>query len=297
MRRFVLAAIAVAVLGVAAGCAAPAGVDKDLVDDWAMMAEAKVPEPAEGNCWNTDVSQLDDVVPSRVTQIPCEMQHMFETIHVGHFTGNAADGSLPPTADGLSTAYAECDGAAKTYLGNAWQAGRIHLIVQTPTKAQWAGGGRFFRCDVVALRTELGTLEPRKEPFKDALKPGGELALTCGNLVGLDSSGGWDDITPASCTAAHDVEFVGVVNAKTSTYPSDGKTLESAFSDVCEQQLMSYIGMSASHFAKQKALLYGYWMMAGQDEWKAGNHTARCYAMIDKKKISRSLKGAGNIAI
>jgi hypothetical protein len=62
--------------------------------------------------------------------------------------------------------------------------------------------------------------------------------------------------------------------------------------------MLSYIGMSRGSWANQKALFYGYWMTADtKSEWNAGNHTARCYAMVDKKKINRSLKGAGDITV
>ncbi|GAA2610944.1 hypothetical protein GCM10010399_47280 [Dactylosporangium fulvum] len=298
VKRFALVTAALAAVLVTGACAAPDGADRDLVDDWVMLGEAKVPEPVGGDCWTTDLAQLDAVLasPSRVVQMPCDFQHAFETVHVGHFTGNLADGSTPPALEEMTAAYTECDDAAKSYLGAAWQAGRTHLLIVPPTKAQWAGGARFFRCDVGALRTEAGYLEPRKTTLKDSLKAGGELLLGCGTQVGVNADT-WDDITPTACTAPHDVEFVGAVESKAQTYPADDKSYESAFADRCEQALLNYTGMTPSHFGKQRSLYFGYWMTAGQQEWKAGNRTARCYAMLDKKKISRSLKGAGNISI
>jgi hypothetical protein len=298
MRRFALAACVLLLLG-AGGCAVqPQGGDRDLVDDWVMLAEAKVPEPAVGDCWTTDAGRIDDVIdaPSRVVQAPCDSQHAFETVHVGHFTGKLADGGVAPSRDEMADAYTECNTAANEFLGAAWQSGRVHLLISAPTSAQWAGEARFFRCDVGALRTELGYLEPGKTTLKDSLKPGGALLLGCGVQVGV-ADDGWDDITPAACTTPHDTEFVGLVQSKTQVYPQDSKSFDAAFGDSCEKLLLSYTGMSTSHFAKELDLNYGYWMAAGSDEWKAGDHTARCYAMLEKKKLSRSLKGVGNISI
>ena len=287
------------VLGLLGGCAVtPAGVDKDLVDDWGRLAEAKVPEPAAGDCWTSDLGQLDDVLaaPGRVLQGPCDFSHAFETVHVGHFTGTAASGGVPPSRDEMADAYAECDAKAKEFLGGAWQTGRLHLLLAAPSSAQWAGGARFYRCDVGALRTEAGYLEPRKETLKGGLAAGSPLLLGCGNQVAA-AKNEWSDITPSACTSAHDTEFVGVVTAKTPTYPADDKAFQAAFDDPCEAALLAYTGMSPGQFAKELNLNFGYWSTGGQQEWKGGNHTARCYAMIDKKKLSRSVKGNGNADI
>ena len=51
MVRSRMTAVAVLLLAAVTGCTAsvPGGVDKDLVNGWAMMPEAKVPEPRAGD--------------------------------------------------------------------------------------------------------------------------------------------------------------------------------------------------------------------------------------------------------
>ncbi|MGI5242356.1 septum formation family protein [Dactylosporangium sp. CA-139066] len=296
MKRIAALATAVALTGALGGCAGTKAGDGDLTDDWAMMAAPKIPEPAVDSCWTTSATKVNDVTPSAVTQTTCDMSHVFETVKVGHFTGSAASSSSPPSPSQLTDAWSDCDKAATDYLGAEWQGGRVWVNVVVPTSRQWSGDARFYRCDVGALRSELGVLEPRKTTMKGTLTSGGELKLTCGTQVGTTQDS-WDDITPSRCTDPHDVEYVGAVSSSTNDWPADGKAVDAAFSKACEAKMLSYIGMSHSSWANQKALYYGYWMTGDKDEWTAGNHTARCYAMIDKKKINRSLKGAGDINV
>src|SRR5690348_5305561 len=116
-----MTAVLVAVLAplLVAGCApAPRGGDRDLVDDWAMLAAAKVPEPRPGDCWSTDASDVFDVIgaPGRVVRAPCEHTHAIETAHVGHFTGAQADAERPPGPGDLAEQYKVCDVETTDYL-------------------------------------------------------------------------------------------------------------------------------------------------------------------------------------
>jgi hypothetical protein len=296
MKRIALLAGAVALVAAAAGCGPAKAGDGDLLDDWAMLAAAKVAEPAAGACWTTSATDTAELTDTRAYQQPCDMDHVFETASVGHFTGDAASGSSAPTGAKLAAAWAECDEAASDYLGAEWQSGRVYVAVVAPTDRQWAGGGRFYRCDVGALRTEAGMFDPRKTTMKGALAAGGDLRLSCGTQVGVTQDS-WEDITPTPCTEPHDVEYVGTVSSPTNDYPSDDKAYDAAFGKTCEAKMLSYIGMSRTSWASQKALYYGYWMTGVKSDWAVGNHTARCYAMIDKKKINRSLKGAGDVSV
>lgn len=290
------AAVLALVLVGAAGCTqVPAGVDKDLVDGWAMMAEAKVPEPHDGDCWTTQADKVYGLidVPGAAVQTPCDFSHVLETVLVGHFTGPLADSDRAPSLGQMADTYKACDAELTKFLGSSWQNGRVRLVVSQPTNSQWHGGARFYRCDVAALRTEHGVLEPRKTTLKGTLAAGGEMLLGCSVMVGSGDS--WTDLTPAACTAAHDVEFMGVVTAKTATYPGDDKALTAAFGTGCQSQIRTVTRIPDNNLGRAKAS-YGYAQIAGEDEWKVGNHNAWCYVMLPKK-ITRSLKGAGNITI
>jgi hypothetical protein len=296
MKRFALLACGVALVAAAAGCGPAKAGDGDLTDDWGMLAVAKVPEPTAGSCWTTSATEVADFGSTLATQKPCDMDHVFETALVGHFTGDAASGNNQPEGAKLAAAWTECDKAAGDYLGGEWQSGRVYVTIVAPTDRQWDGGARFYRCDVGALRTESGVFAPRTSTLKGALGGSGDLRLTCGVQVGT-SADSWDDITPAACTDPHDVEYVGAVSSPGNDYPTDSKAYDAAFGKTCEAKTLAYIGMSRTSWASQEALYYGYWMTGNKNEWAAGNHSARCYAMIDKKKINRSLKGAGDIKV
>jgi hypothetical protein len=294
--RFRWVTVLALVLATAAGCGrVPAGADRNLVDDWSMLGEAKVPVPEVGDCWSTDTSEVYDIVdvPGGVVQAPCENSHVIETAYVGQFTGAQADADRVPSLDQLADQYKVCDEETAKYLGAAWANGRLRLLVYPPTSGQWKGGARFFRCDVAALRTEAGLLDPRKETLKGTLQAGGSMLLGCTNQVGTKES--WSDLTPTACTAAHDTEFVGVITAAIGTYPADDKAMDTAYSDKCWAQVRAFTGSPDSVLDKAD-VRYGYWMMADKNEWKAGLRTARCYVMLPKK-VTRSLKNIGGAAI
>jgi hypothetical protein len=295
--RLRMVAVLALLLATAAGCTrVPAGVDKDLVDEWAMMAAAKVPEPKVGDCWTTLAGNVEAIARSAVSvvQTPCDMSHVTETAHVGHFTGAPADADRPPAADTIADTYAACDAEVTKFLGGPWQEARLRMIVYPATSTQWAGGARFFRCDVASLRSERGVLDPRTTSLRGALQAGGDLRLGCGTKV--ETNGSWSDVTPVACTAPHNIEFAGIVASVGAVYPVDAKARQVAWGTACLNKIRAYTGIPDSALAKAKAG-WGYWQVAiSQDEWKAGNHNARCYITLPKQ-ITRSLKGAGNITI
>jgi hypothetical protein len=295
VKRIAVLACTVALAGALGGCGVKAG-DGDLVNGWPMLGAPKVPEPAVGTCWSTSATEVDKLTQTSMIQTTCDLQHVFETVKIGHFTGSVASSSTAPNASDMTDAWTDCAQAATDYLGGEWQSGRVYVTVIAPTSRQWGADARFYRCDVGALRTELGLFDPRNGSMKGTLASGGELRLGCGNQVNTTDNS-WDDITAAKCTDPHDTEYVGSVTSASSDYPSGSKALETAFDEACKTKMLSYIGMSRSNLSSQKALYYGYWMIAGKDGWAQGNHSARCYAMIYKKKINRSLKGAGDTQI
>jgi hypothetical protein len=296
MRTRTLAVLAL-VLASVAGCAkVPAGVDKELVDDWAMMAEAKVPEPKPGDCWTTQSLNVQAILGSSVAvaQALCDMTHVAETVYVGHFTGPLADADSPPVADRLADTYAACDAELTKFLGGSWEEGQVRMIVYPATSTQWRGGARFFRCDVASVRTERGLLEPRTKTLQGTLQPGGELLLGCGTKI--ENNGAWSDVDPLACTAPHNIEFAGIAASVSGVYPPDTKARQAAWGTACMNKIRAYTGIPDRNLAKANAG-WGYWQVAmTQTEWTFGNHNARCYITLPKK-ITRSLKGAGNITI
>jgi putative regulator of septum formation len=256
-----------------------------------VMAEAKIKAPAVGDCW---ANTRGGLTSEQLTQTLCDWSHATETFHVGELSGALATGSAPPARKDLVEPYAACDKAAKDFLGDAWQLGLLDLVVLPPAVTHWRAGARYFRCDLVELRSESGAIVPRKETLKGALQGERKIAVGCGTQL-LDGKE-WSDTTPGPCTAPHDMEFVGFVEATNRPYPTDDKGLDVAFADLCEAKLLGYTGMSSGHFDREPDLEYGYWMMSSEEEWQGGNRSARCHLMLTKK-ISRSLKGVGNVDV
>ncbi|WP_238007372.1 septum formation family protein [Dactylosporangium sp. AC04546] len=294
MRRFLLAACALLVLGTAA-CAAPKGTDGNLVDDWPALPAPKVPEPAVGACWKTTAwAAYEQLAFEYTLPADCATEHHMETVHVGQVPADLASSTQVPSALQLSQVYRECEPAAEKYLGGAWQTGRVYLYLHPTTAAQWRGGARFYRCDVATVDSEADHLVPQTGTLKDSLRPGGPRAIGCGNQVVRDKK--IVDLTPTACTDPHDTELVGYARRPdVQTIPPDYKGIEAIFKSECEAQLLAYTGMSASHYARQPVGIIT-WVTTNNHGWTAGDHSARCY-LITNKKLTRSLKSAGNVAV
>ncbi|MBQ1070054.1 septum formation family protein, partial [Micromonospora sp. D75] len=103
--------VAVTVSTVAAlalgGCAAPAGVDRDLTDDWPAFAAPVGFVPSTGACHPTvaDVGYLSGYQPG-----DCAATHRAETLHVGTMSGPEAERSAPPRTGsaGMRAAHGDC---------------------------------------------------------------------------------------------------------------------------------------------------------------------------------------------
>lgn len=298
MVRSWMVAVAVVLLAAVTGCtkSVPSGVDKDLVNGWAMIPEAKVPEPKAGDCWSTSTPTVDDIVtvPIATVAAPCSGSHMGETVHVGHFTGATADAETPPTLDKIADTYAACEAEVTKFLGGSWKLGRARLLVYPPTTTQWRGGARFFRCDVAALKSHDGYFEEGTASLQGSLRAGSERLYGCMALVGgIDS---WSDLTPVACTAPHDAEFMGLITSKSGTYPASRDASKAAFDTACVDQIRSYTGGAINPLASAKARYWYPLVAVNAQEWGAGNHSAHCFVLLPKK-ISRTLKGNGSKAI
>ena len=298
MVRFRMVAVLALTLVVVAGCAkVPAGVDKDIVDEWAMMGEAKLPEPSVGACWTsslTDVGSRIASTPVATTATTCESPHMIETVHVGHFTGATADADLPPTLGKMAETYTACEAEVTKFLGGSWKAGRVRMLVFPPTSTQWRGGARFYRCDVASLKGMLGVMEDRTASLKGSLQPGGDRLIGCAAMNGTIDA--WTDVTSVGCTAPHDVEFMGVISAKSGTFPQDKDAGKAAYDTACVEQIRSFTNGGINALASAKARYWYVSLAANADEWATGNHSGVCYVLLPKK-ITRSLKNNGKAAV
>ncbi len=297
MVRFRMAAVLALTLVAVAGCTrTPAGVDKDLVDEWAMMGEAKVPEPAVGACWTSASTDVDRIVTTVVSTkaTTCSSPHSIETVQVGRFSGAVAAAETPPTLGKMADAYAACETEVTKFLGGSWKAGRVRMLVYPPTATQWRGGARFYRCDVASLKGMLGTLEDRTASLKDSLQPGSDRLIGCAVLNGTVDT--WTDVTSVVCSAPHDVEFMGVIAPKSATFPETKDAKKAAYDTACVDQIRTFTNGGIDALANAKARYWYTSIAANADEWDTGNHSGVCYVLLPKK-INRSLKNNGKTAV
>ena len=157
MRRWWTAVAAGAAAALAlAGCGAPAGVDRDLADDWPALAAPQAFVPAAGACHAegrrtsaTSAATTRSTAPSRTGRRPCTWAPS---------TGPDAGAAAPPRAGSAGDARRPRrvrPGGSKA-VGADWRSGRLGLPSSSRRAPAWSGGARWFRCDV----TEIG--QPRR---------------------------------------------------------------------------------------------------------------------------------------
>ncbi|GAA0737979.1 septum formation family protein [Dactylosporangium roseum] len=297
LRRLFPAVLPVVALMLLAACGVPAGVDKDLTDDWAMLAEPKVPSPPVGACYNTTVSYFAHDTTTIFSFKPvesCGTSHASETFFVGELTGSAANGSTPPKGAALNTAWSKCAKEAETFLGGDYHDGRLTLLVLAPSTAQWAGGARYFRCDLAEVASDGNKPVNRTSSLKDGLRGDKPVALTCAQETYESDGKTWLDYNATACTNVHNMEYVGTYTSGERPFPTNSEERRAAMRPGCEALGAKYLGMSASTLQNHQQLGIGFWLV-DEEGWARGDRSARCYAMLfDKLTTVRSVKNLGN---
>ncbi|HEY0700414.1 MAG TPA: septum formation family protein [Micromonospora sp.] len=269
------------------GCGAPGGADGDLTDDWKGLPHAQAFVPQAGACHsaNDTVGYLSAYVP-----IDCSTLHRAETVHVGTFTGADADRVTPPPAGSpaMLAAFADCDARTKQFVGADWRGARLSVRVLLPSPENWAGGGRWYRCDVFELGTSSDGLgddaAQRTGSLRDALKGPSPLAYTC-----IDKDGWWY-LVAIGCDQPHRFEYVGVWTAP---YPSnpDFKALAENTRRHCRSVIARYVGVPDDVLLEYRTGLA--YRVPSKLAWAQGDRGIRCFLYSDRKILKRSLKGTG----
>ncbi|WP_406108409.1 septum formation family protein [Micromonospora globbae] len=292
MRRWWTAAVTGALVALALTGCAPAGLDTDLTDDWPALAAAEAFVPEAGVCHLAvqDVGYLSAYNP-----VDCGESHRAETLYVGTLSGAAAERGTPPPAGsaGMRAARGQCDREVSKAVGADWRGGRLGVGVVFPSPAAWAGGARWFRCDV-SETTSLD--EPgvslRQGTLRGALKGDSALAHRCFNPK-LDG----DDITEmraVSCTAKHHAEFVGVYQAPDVSYAQFSEaTLRTH--KACRKLIAKYAAVPDDANVQYRAGTIFYHPY--EQEWKDGNRGVQCFLWVSDRSLTRSMKGAGSKAL
>jgi hypothetical protein len=292
-----LVAACAAVLMALAGCGStPAGVDKNLLDDWPALAQAITPEPATGTCYSTEYSESwSGDFDSR--SVNCAEAHWTETTFVGKFTGTVAGREVPPlTASAeLAEAFKSCTEKTKEFLGGDWQRAFVQLALTVPGKPAWKGGARWYRCELSGLSKDLNEdFVKLTGSAKGTLSSKGPLARGC-SLLQADSSNSIKSDEAVDCAKPHNAEFAGLYTVNASSYPSRDQLREKAISG-CQQVFTSFLGIAPS-----KSHYFGYtWHTISEEEWNLGVRTSICSVLgfsgssPNGVRFTGSVKGIGD---
>ncbi len=286
-------AAACAVLALAlVGCAKPAGVDGDLTNGWPEFAKAKTAVPALSACYDKEYSPT---WYGPFETVPCDQSHQSETAYVGAFTGADSSRSTPPNTDSPSrkTAYTDCVGRANDYLGADWHTGYVWLGLVMPSEAAWAGGARWYRCDLLKTSDVEHSTVSSTGSVKDGLRGAKPLAITCINTT--ESNGQVQSESPADCAQPHNGELAGVTAGADIPWPGDSGAQKQA-DTACEATVAKYLGLSGTR--DQNPSVCWLFFCPRQAQWELGDRTFSCYAyaFTKSKKMTGTVKGLGTRA-
>ena len=284
-----LAASGALAVSLLSGCGI-AGVDGDFTDDWPALSEPKVFTPEADVCHAGGFRKVDSATTYETVE--CTQTHGAETAHVGTFRGEYGSGDAPPAnnSPAMRAAYGECEQAVRDFLGDDWRAGRLWLGVAMPSQKGWTGGARWFRCDLVEVRSkDDDTPVPRRASLRKAL--GGErpLGYTCFQVTSKDNS--VDEMKPLACNQSHNAEFVGVYVPPEAPYTKPDDARWSSYHSACRGLIAKYVGVSASSAKAAGSVASPF----SQEEWERGNRGVRCHLWLEDQKVTKSLKSAGSL--
>lgn len=293
MRRFrvVVALVAVAALS---GCTGglPSGVDGDLTNGWPAMPAPKVATPAAGVCY--DKAATNGVWYGDFVTQDCLSPHTVETVFVGTFAGADADRSNPPPIGGQSraAAYTQCRKGAVDYLGDDYHLGMLRLTLVTPSPAAWAGGARWYRCDISRFTDALGgTVDLGGGSVKDGLRGNRSMALTC--YTQTAQNGVSDEEHMVACDQPHNSEVAGLYTAPDIPWPSDEKAREDLGFKGCDPVVGAYLGFTSGH---DNSPYLGYAIsLFDEGQWSLGDRTIRCVAIGLKNDSPNNVRFTGSV--
>lgn len=286
MRTVISRSVACALLACVTVLTATACAKEDLTKQWPAMAAPVGWEPRVGTCHSTfnETSHLGGYKP-----VDCTTSHGFETTHIGKFDGSVAAGIVPPTRTLLAAAWAECDAKTSEYLGGPWRDATIWIGVSVPSRGNWEGGARWFRCEAGVTTHRIGQLTDYSASVKGALTGESELRRGCYQIPKDKAA----DSVPTACNVAHNAEYVGSF-VSNDTYEQLESNLASAHQK-CRSLIARYVGVPDDGQMKYRTgSSYSY---PSEQDWEDGDRGVRCHLWLDTKKLTSSLKGGGTKAL
>jgi hypothetical protein len=297
-RGLVSTLVTVALTVGSAGCAGrPPGTDGELVNGWPVPASPAFVVPVAGTCYTSETTDVDVLEPLVTKRGSCDEPHATETVYAGAFKSPVADQSIPPRNAELTAAWAECERGAVDYLGDDWHHARADMRIFVPTSAQWSGGARFFRCDIVEVKSEMGVIVQRSTSAKDGLRGARPLGKACAVLIGETKDGAYDDTKAVPCTETHRLEYTGFIIAAEGPYPTDADAFDRAYDDGCQKTTAQYLGMTVAQLRAHQQVSWTWWGV-NERHWAFGDRSTRCYVWLPPvPDVRRSVKGMGNTSL
>jgi len=284
-----VAACAAAGVLALAGCELPAGVDGDLDNGWPALAAAAPFVPPPRGC---DEAVLDEVTRGDHKPVDCAGRHVTEAYHLGTLTGDAATGERPELKSSAARiAYRECSRRATEFLGGPSRTSTAKIAVVWPSEDNWAGGGRWFRCDLV--ETDIDSAEPirRTGSLQGALAGDAPARLGCFTpRVKGDDVG---DLRPTPCNKRHTAEFAGIFTAGASqNYSALGGATRVIRG--CQSAIARFTKVPDD--ANVKFRTGWIWFAPTRWEWDQGERSVQCFLYLHRG-VKRSVRGAGTGAL
>jgi hypothetical protein len=289
MRRWIVAAAGMAaVLVLAAGCTTnPPGTDGDLTNGWSLTGEPVPFKPAAHAC-HEDLGRtgaLSDYAP-----VDCAGVHVSETYHLGTVTdaGAGADDVPDDGSTAARTAYRECSDAASDFVDGPWRTGRIGVNVVWPSREAWAGGARWFRCDLTEVDLDGRTQAGREGSLTGSLAGRAPLRLGCFNPTVKGAS--VETMKPVACGTRHRAEFAGVWTAPDGSYAKQAADVTRTARG-CRSAIARFARVPDNEDMKYRSGWISYNPTPAQ--WKQGERGVRCFLWFSDRRLTRSLKNAG----
>ena len=134
------------------GCGKPSGLDGDLVNGWAAIGEPTGFTPVAGTCHLANFAivgtrgvyedgRLRDQAPDR--------DGLRRRVRRSGRGGVRRRPPRGPRGRGRRTRSATS--RPPKFVGAPWRTGRLWIGVTQPSAAAWAGGARWFRCEVLEI--------------------------------------------------------------------------------------------------------------------------------------------------
>ncbi|AGZ44367.1 septum formation family protein [Actinoplanes friuliensis] len=285
MRRAPAPLVVLLVALFAAGCSAtpPPGTDGDLTDDWAALATPAPFRPAAGQCHEAlaTTAPVDDYRP-----VDCAELHVSETFHVG--TAADADVVPAPGSPGAKAAFRECSDVAADFLGGPWRSARVAVQVVWPTRSGWAGGARWFRCDVTTADLDGQSRTSREGSLAGELAGPSPLHLAC-----FDPTVDGETVKtmlPVTCAEPHRAEFAGLWKAPDVAYAKLESDIDRSATG-CRSVIARFAALPHNDDLQYRSGWISY--NPTRTEWLSGERRVRCFIYFAERTFERSLKNAG----